>query len=190
MTLPDTGGPAATWLVGALVCVLAGCWLVRRGRASHGRGLGVVLVVVVASGLLVAHPPPGQAAAGCESGSQPAETPHALTIEQTSIIKGLAPAVAPTAIIGTVTNTSQDSTYVTDVTVRITSVTKQRGQSEGACTASDYVLLSSQMPVNRPLPKLSAVTFSGASIGFRNTSRNQDTCQGATVHLGYVSGSR
>nr|MCW2727731.1 hypothetical protein [Aeromicrobium sp.] len=40
------------------------------------------------------------------------------------------------------------------------------------------------------MPRLSSVPFEGASLGFRNSSLNQDACKRATVHLGYVSGSR
>lgn len=178
-SLPDTGGPAAVWLIMGLACVVGGWLLVRRGGTARRHGLSSVVLVVVAAACLVAQPSPGQAAEDCT-----------LVIEQTSVITGLAPSVAPAAITGVVINPSHDSTYVTDVTVRVTSVTQDVRRRAGQCTASDYVLLDARMPVNRPLPELSSVRFSGASIGLKNTSRNQDACKRATVHLGYVSGSR
>lgn len=179
VSLPDTGGPAAVWLIAGLASLVGGWLLVRRGGADRRHSLSSVVLVVVAAACLVAQPSPGQAADDC-----------AVTIEQTSSITGLAPSVPPEAIAGRVTNLSGDSTYVTDVTVRITSVTKDARQRAGSCTASDYVLLDARMQVNRPLSALSSIPFDGASVGFKNASRNQNACKRATVHLGYVSGSR
>jgi LPXTG-motif cell wall-anchored protein len=113
-----------------------------------------------------------------------------VTIIQTSEITGLGPSVEPAAIAGTVRNEALDDTYVTDVTVSIDSVTKAEGAPAGECSADDYLLVDPVMSVEQPLPGKATVTFSGASLGFRNTSSNQDACKGATVNLLYVSGSR
>jgi len=188
--LPGTGGPAATWLAAGLLCCLIGWLLVRRGRPDRRRGRGVLIVAVVATAFVVGQPSPGQASDDCDVPDESAPTPHALIITQTSVVDGLAPGIDPVAITGQVTNPSHDSTYVTHVTVRIMTVTKATGSSAGECSAADYRLENPRMPVNRSLPKFSSVAFSGASLGFESTLRNQDACKRATVRLGYVSGSR
>ena len=192
MSLPDTGSPAATWLIAALVCLVAGLVLLRRRREGIHHVVSRTALVGIAVGYLVFQPSPGQEADDCHEPDDPhlSEGPHALVITQTSTIEGLAPTVAPVAIAGTVTNTSRDSTYIAHVTVRISSITRAEGSGSGSCSAADYVVSDSRMAVERGLPEFSSLRFSGASIGFRNSSHNQDACKQAIVHLAYVSGSR
>lgn len=190
MSVPDAGGPTATWWIVCLVCVVAGWLLLRRTRIHYAASRTALLVIAV--GCLVLQPSPGQEADDCDEPGTPrhSEGSHALVITQTSTIEGLAPSAAPVAIAGTVTNTSRDSTYITHVTVRISSITRAEESGAGSCSAADYVVSNSRMAVERGLPELSSLPFSGASIGFRNSSHNQDACKRATVHLAYVSGSR
>lgn len=192
LSLPDTGGPPMTWLLAGLVCLVVGLLLVRRGDKTIPHGLSRSALMVVAVGCLVPQPSPAQAARGCvvPDEAHTSEGPRALVITQTSTIDGLAPSVDPVSIAGRVTNTSRDSTYITHVTVRIASIIRADGSAAGSCSAADYVISTPRMAVERPLPRLSSVPFSGASIGFRNRSHNQDSCKRATIHLAYVSGSR
>jgi LPXTG-motif cell wall-anchored protein len=188
-SLPDTGGPATVWLAAGLLCLVAGWLLVRRSGGGTPGARSLVVLAVIGAGCLVAQPSPGQAADDCEDpGARQGQRPRAVVIAQTSVIAGLTPGSGPDAIAGTVTNTALDSTYVTHVTVRISSVVKAAGSSAGACTAADYVLADARMPVNLPLPRLSSIAFSGASLGFRVRAHNQDACKGARIHLHYVSG--
>ena len=183
-TLPDTGAPPMLVLAGAgLLCLVVGATLVthaRRARAGSAVLLAlVILATVYASGTAA---PAEAASADCETYGQ-----DSLRITQTSVLTGLGPDVAPLTITGRVTNNSDDDTYITAVTVSMTSVTKAPHAAAGTCDVSDYILTDTRMPVDKALGPHESLSFSGASIGFGNTSANQDACKGATVHLRYFS---
>jgi hypothetical protein len=111
-----------------------------------------------------------------------------LSIAQTSINSGMAPAIAADTISGTVTNNStSQAAYVDTVTVSISSVDKASGAPAGTCDASDYTLSGATMNVQQDLAPLGQASFSGATIGFNNKASNQDACQGATVNLSFAS---
>lgn len=99
----------------------------------------------------------------------------------------LAPGIAPVAITGIITNNGTESTFITTVTVRISSVTKDPAATAGPCTDSDYVLLDVAMPVGQTLAPGQSVNFAGARIGFNNKASNQDACRRSVVNLQYVS---
>jgi LPXTG-motif cell wall-anchored protein len=191
-SLPDTGGVAAGWLIAGVAFIVLGFVLLRRSRPRHSSRVAMIVLVVIAAGCVVAQPSTGQALAGCEGHDESSSGagPEGLVIEQSSVIDGLEPLGAPIAINGTVTNVSDDSTYVTQVTVSIATVVKAPGAPAGRCSAYDYVLRGTPMRVDLALPARSSVPFAGAALGFNNRSVNQDACKGATVHLHYVSGSR
>jgi LPXTG-motif cell wall-anchored protein len=195
--LPNTGGPSGWLLLAAGFCLFVGAAVLLR-RGGH-RGIPAVLAVVllICVGAAITDPSSSQAAsAGCSNGgisgdgSTPPVINHALKVTQTSVMAGLAPGVAPASIFGRVTNTSVDATYVTTVTVSITSVTLASGAPAGTCSAADYVLANPVMTVNQPLPAHSAVTFAGATIGFASSASVQDACKSATIQLHYVTGSK
>lgn len=100
---------------------------------------------------------------------------------------GMAPGIAPVAITGIVTNDGTGSTFVAAVTVSIASVTKNPAAGPGTCDASDYVLLGVAMPVGLTLAQGESADFTGAQIGFNDTTTNQDACRGSVVNLHYVS---
>lgn len=185
--LPDTGGPALWALAVAVALLLGGSLLLLRAR--HGRkpsAVGLLLVVILGAGGLLADVAHAHAdASDCVTPDR--DTNNSLTITQISIIEGLAPNVAPTRITGRVRNNAQDTTFITAVTVSISSVVKAPGAPAGTCDSSDYILLNPRMPVGQTLGSLGSVDFSGASIGFKNTSTNQDACKSATVNLLYIS---
>ena len=185
-TLPDTGAPPTLVLAGvALVCLVVGATLVtlaRRERAGPAVLLGLVLL---AAGYATATVAPAEAASrGCKTYG-----PDSLHITQTSVLTGLAPEVAPLTITGRVTNHSDDDTYITAVSVSMTSVTKAANAAAGACEVSDYTLTDARMPVGRALGPHESLTFSGATIGFKNKAVNQDACKHAVIRLHYYSGA-
>jgi hypothetical protein len=61
------------------------------------------------------------------------------------------------------------------------------GAAAGRCDAGDYLLLNTRMPVGRMVHPGKPAPFSGAAIGFNNTSANQDACKNARVDLRYAS---
>ena len=177
--LPYTGLPLLSLLVVAGICLLAGVLLllVTRSRAA----VAVAGLVLVVGGLTLGSPPaPAEAAA-----RGPVSSTGHLTLTQTSVLTGLAPGVAPLTITGAVLNSTDDSTWVEAVVVRVASVTQAPGAPAGTCGVGDYVLLDPRMPVGRTLGPNATTAFSGAQIGFNSTSADQDACKAATVHLHY-----
>jgi hypothetical protein len=170
----------------AVGLIVGGALLVRSRRRSRATGAGAVvaLILVAALGLSTLGAPPA-VAADCPTPS-PSPT-NALRIDQTSVVVELRPGQAPSPIEGMVTNRKDEPLYVTAVVVSITGVTLSPDAAPGTCDASDYVLLDPEMPVNEMVEPHESVAFSGASIGFLDQPWNQDACQGATVHLAYVT---
>lgn len=184
-TLPDTGGPALVLAVMAVVCLVAGAVLLRHARRERVAPVVMLALLVVAAAYATLTGAPAQASSGCET-DQP-DGQNSLRITQTSVLAGLGPEAAPLAIAGRVTNDSDDDTYITAVTVTLTSVAKASHAAAGPCDVSDYVLAEPRMPVGRALPPHGSLAFSGATIGFGNKSVNQDACKGATIKLRYYS---
>jgi hypothetical protein len=170
----------------AVGLIVGGALLVRSRRRSRATGSGAVvaLILVAALGLSTLGAPPA-VAADCPTPS-PSPT-NALRIDQTSVVVELRPGQAPSPIEGMVTNRKDEPLYVTAVVVSIVGVTLSPDAAPGTCDASDYVLLDPEMPVNEMVEPHESVAFSGASIGFLDQPWNQDACQGATVHLAYVT---
>jgi len=113
---------------------------------------------------------------------------NSISVIQTSTLEGLAPGVAPVAITGLIINNGPDSTVIAAVDVEITAVTRAFDAAPGSCGPSDYVLLNPRMMVGRTLAASGGSTnFAGASIGFNDTTANQDACQRATVTLLYTA---
>lgn len=197
--LADTGPAGSLRAVLALgvLCLVLSSWIVLRALHRRNRVATplVVLVLLVSGGaaLGLAAPTPAQATpTGCWSAPGPSTgldaelADNRLTITQTSVMHGLAPAVAPVPITGRVVNHGPDSTFITAISVEVIGVQRAAGSATGRCDASDYRLHDIRMPVGVTLEPLGgSAEFSGASIGFHNKSTNQDACQGATVQLRY-----
>lgn len=186
--LPNTGAGAAVGpiLLIALGCLVLGTILLALSRRRKtGVSAALAVLVVLSAALALAPGTPAQAAdSDCLTGN------NSLTVTQTSSMLGLAPGVAPVPITGLVVNNGTDSTYLRAVDVEITGVTGRPGSPLGSCTAGDYVLLDTLMPVGRTLGPGGSTAFTGASIGFRNKTVNQDSCQHAVVHLLYTANPR
>ena len=167
----------------AILCVVAGGVTLlmtrRRGRAVTL----TILVMLCGAGMSITTTSPAQA-----DGVPDCPPAHnSLTVIQTSVMQGLAPGSTPLAIAGTVSNNGTDSTDILAVKVEIVGVVDDLGSAPGSCEMNDYYLLDPLMPVGRTLAPGGSTTFSGASIGLRNTPTNQDSCQGATIELLYTA---
>ncbi|SOD73899.1 hypothetical protein SAMN05892883_3093 [Jatrophihabitans sp. GAS493] len=202
--LATTGGPILAWSLIASALLLMGIAVTilgRRRRAIRG-SLAVLVVLCSVLGLALASRSASYAdtdsclantgVGGPGFGPQPTPLPTVapgqVTVRQTSVNTGIAPDAAPSPITGEVTNNSLVDVLITSVTVSISGVTKAPDAALGSCSAADYILTETVMPVNVIIPANGGSTpFSGASISFNNTSENQDACQRATVHLLYTA---
>ncbi|CAN5208131.1 hypothetical protein BH09ACT5_BH09ACT5_09590 [soil metagenome] len=174
----DLDWPAV--LLVALALILIGATLLH--GAGHRRRLLVMGVILCLLGAAVSAPVP-RAQAACTSASA-----NSLTITQTSSNTGLSPTQAPSPITGAVTNNGGDETFVTAIVVSIASVTKAAGAAAGTCSAGDYILLDPRIPVGEQLAANGgSADFAGASIGFLDSTANQDACKGAVVGLLYTT---
>lgn len=180
--LPTTGVDVPLLLVLALAacCVVAGALLLARRPGRRGATLGVLLLALCLAGAVGTGTPAQAATADCITSAD-----GSLTVTQTSTMAGLAPGIAPVAITGVVKNVSTDETFIAAVDVQIMSVVPA-ATATGPCSADDYTLLATRMPVGTMLQGGASVPFEGASIGFRSTATNQDACQGATIRLLYT----
>jgi LPXTG-motif cell wall-anchored protein len=183
--LPNTGLDAnlGLFLLVAIGCLVLGmlALLASRRRRTRAAALVMILSMVGAAFAISPEPPATAETSNCET------TETSLTVVQTSTMNGLAPGRAPVAITGRVVNNSTDSTYLTAVEVEITSVSTRPGSRPGPCDVSDFYLLNTRMLVERTLGPGGSSPFTGASIGFRNKSTNQDACQRAVIHLLYTA---
>ncbi|MEV6876678.1 hypothetical protein [Amycolatopsis sp. NPDC051128] len=168
-------------------CLAAGTALTLVSRRRNGT-LAVLLIVSLVGATTALFPatPAHATTSDCGAdGNHPAG--NSLTVTQTSTMDHLAPGVAPVPITGLVVNNGDDSTYLAAVEVQITSVTPAPGSPAGSCDAGDYLLVNARMPVARALGPGGSAPFTGAAIGFRNKTVNQDSCQNATIHLLYTA---
>jgi hypothetical protein len=186
-----TGLDGLAMLIAAVLAVgliIGGALLLRNRRRSRATdvvaALALILVATLGLSTLGASP---AVAADCATATPSPSPTNALLVDQTAVILDLRPGQAPSPIEGVVTNRKDEPLYVTSVVVSITGVTLSPDAAPGTCDASDYVLLDPEMPVNQMVEPHESVTFSGASIGFQDQPWNQDACQGATVHLSYVT---
>jgi hypothetical protein len=177
--------PTLLLLLGAAGLLGVGIVLLSWRKIRSRRRLLVTCLLVLIGGSLAVTGAQGAmaATAGC---ADPPAASNTMTITQTSVLAGLAPGIAPTAITGVVTNNSTDSTNVTAIAVSIEAVTTRTG-AVGVCVADDFVLIAPRMPVGQTLQGGGSATFGGASIGFNDTSVNQDACKSATVTLRYTT---
>jgi hypothetical protein len=177
--------PTLLLLLGAAGLLVVGILLLSWRKIRSGRRLVVTCLLVLIGGALAFTGAEGAMAATSGCAAPPAAN-NSLTITQTSVLTGLAPSVAPATITGVATNNSTDSTHVTAITVSIETVTTRSG-AVGECTAADFLLIAPRMPVGQTLQVGGSATFGGASIGFNDTSVNQDACKSATVTLRYTT---
>lgn len=140
----------------------------------------LLLALVLSVGFVRVQDAPA-AAARCEKFSVPA------TITQTSTLSGLAPGVASRRITGIITNTGTRALRIDSIIVSISRVTKAPTAAVGSCSARDYLLTVNRMRVRATVAPGASASFTGASLGFANSTQNQDACKNATVSLRYVA---
>lgn len=183
LAFTGSGIELGLWLTVAILCMVAGGVILLMTR-RRGRAVTLALLVLLCGAGMSISTTTSVQADGVPDCS-PAN--NSLTVVQTSVMQGLAPGSPPLAIAGIVSNNGTDSTTIIAVNVEITGVITDPGAAPGVCEMSDYYLLDPLMPVGRTLEPGGSTTFAGASIGLRNTSVNQDTCQGAAVQLLYTA---
>ncbi|HEV7848149.1 MAG TPA: hypothetical protein VGO88_02345 [Mycetocola sp.] len=184
--LATTGGSISPMLIlGAAALVALGLVFLLLGRRRRKAGIVAagVLVALAFFGAGTVAAPPAQAASS-QCAADPA-TGMSVSVEQTSTVVGMAPGVAPAPIEGIVTNTGAVALHIESVGVRIVSVSKAARAVEGSCDATDYILPTPDMTVDRTLTSGQTTTFAGAAIGFSNKPVTQNACKEATVHLAY-----
>ncbi|MEO6885453.1 MAG: hypothetical protein ABI232_04085 [Jatrophihabitantaceae bacterium] len=175
----------AQLILAGLCCVAVGLLLLVLLAGARKRAPVLVVVAIAAAiacagvgAASLAHASP----ADC-FGTSGVSATSGLTIVQTSTNIGMAPGVAPAAITGRVTNRGDHAVFVASVVVRIVGVDRSMSPAAGPCDISDYLLLAATMPVDMTIGAGASIDFAGASIGFSDTPRDQDGCQGATVRL-------
>ena len=148
-------------------------------RARFAVGAILVLVLGVGAGGIAGSPAAHAAPAGCVT-----DTDNSLTIIQTSVIENLGPHLPAAEISGTVTNNSDDETYIHAIVVTIAGFARGADAVTG-CDATDFVIAPSRMPVERELQPHETISFGGSTIGFLNQPHNQDACKNLTITLSY-----
>jgi hypothetical protein len=154
-------------------------------HSGRRRTLALVVAlfaVIVIGGVVSAYWTGG----GAGTGSATAGTAVDLTVNQTTSLTPMYPGDSAQVISGTFDNSNAGPTYVTTVTVSISSVTKAGGAPAGTCDATDFTLAGATATVNASVPVgTSQGAWTGPSLKFNNKVSNQDACKGATVHLAY-----
>lgn len=149
-----------------------------RKSAKKAIATAAVTVVLLGGGLggAIAY----WSASGTGSGSGTTGTTLAVNAVQSSTVTDLRPGGTAQAISGTFDNLNSAPTYVSTLTVAITSVTG----GAGSCDATDYTLANAVVTVNATVDD--GTVWSGPTIVFNNKVTNQDGCKGATVNFGFT----
>jgi len=102
-----------------------------------------------------------------------------LIITQTSELKPLAPGVAPQPLEGTLDNPNDATVHVNSLTVKVDTNSK-------TCGAENFTVVS-PISVSTDVVGNGTGNWSGGSIAFNNTDKNQDACKNVKVQLVYSS---
>lgn len=118
---------------------------------------------------------------GAGTGDAGTGTVVAVTVNQTSVVTGLAPGLGAQALSGTFSNPNEGPVYVTAVTAAVT------GTDKAGCTAADYTIAGTATVNAEVAAGADKGAWSGLSIAFNNRAVNQDACKGAVVSLALTS---
>jgi hypothetical protein len=111
----------------------------------------------------------------------------ALTANQTTVLTAMYPGDTAQTISGNFNNPNSGPSYVSTVTVSISSVTKAAGAAAGVCDATDFTLANASMSVAAEVAAgNNKGAWTGATLKFNDKASNQDACKGATVNLAYA----
>jgi hypothetical protein len=136
-----------------------------------------VVVILAGAGAAFAYWTNG----GAGTGTASTGTNSSITVNQTSIITGLAPGLPAQTLSGNFDNTNTSPVYVTAVTAAVT------GTDKTGCGPTDYIIAGTA-PVAAQVPAGTAVgSWTGLTIQFNNKGTNQDACKNAAVTITYTS---
>jgi hypothetical protein len=123
---------------------------------------------------------------GAGTGSATTGSGQSLTVNQTSVVTGLGPGVAPAELSGDFDNPNKDFVHVASVTAKLAGVTTVK--ETDTCGVQDYHIDNATMPVNAIVPAGNGVSgWGGADLSFVNDPvRDQNGCKGATVTIDYT----
>jgi len=115
------------------------------------------------------------------TGSAAAETSNTkpLIIKQTTELKPLAPGIAAQELAGTLENPNDATIHVNSLTVKVDTNSK-------TCGAENFTVVS-PISVSADVVGNGTGNWSGGSIAFNNTDKNQDACKNVKVQLVYSS---
>ena len=130
----------------------------------------------------------GGSAAGIGIGDAIGDDVSPITVNQTSVITGLAPGLAAQPLKGNFDNPNEAPVYVTNVTATVTEVEDAAGYNLRGCDASDFSIAGTGA-VNKAVPVgLGAGSWGNITIAFNDKAgTNQDACQNAQVVIGYTA---
>jgi hypothetical protein len=123
---------------------------------------------------------------GAGSGSATTGSGQSLTVNQTSVVTGLGPGVAPAELSGDFDNPNKDFVRVASVTAKLASVTPVK--ETDTCGVGDYTIINENMTVDANVPAGNGEgEWRGALLSFVNDpARDQNGCKGATVTIDYT----
>ena len=118
-----------------------------------------------------------------------AQAAKPLSVNQTSVVAGLAPGTPVQTLSGTFDNRNGEPVHVATVRVSIAKVIKAPDAAAGTCDASDFTLTHRSIAVAADVPSGRGTgSWTGGSVAFNNKPGiDQNACQGATVKLGYAT---
>jgi hypothetical protein len=120
--------------------------------------------------------------AGSGTATATTGTNSAITVNQTSVVSGLAPGLPAQALSGNFDNSNTSPVYVAGVTATVT------GTDLTGCTASDYTIAGTAIVAAQVPAGTGVGAWSGLTIQFNNKAGvNQDACKNAVVAIAYAS---
>jgi hypothetical protein len=142
---------------------------------------GLVIAGLVSGGSAYAYWTAGGAGDGlARTGNAPG-----VTIEQLSVLNGVAPGAPAQDIEIKITNPSATtSQFVNEVAARIDGVELAAGHAPGTCDETDFTL-SGPLAIGHEFLANEVQTYTGLTIAFNNKATNQDACKGAVLYLAY-----
>ena len=125
---------------------------------------------------------------GAGTGTAAVGTANSIVVNQTSILTGIAPGVAPQNLSGTFTNSGSVTVHVTTVSVVVSGTDKPTGTNNTGCTPADFKIAgTSTVTTADVLPNSTGGAWGGLTIEFNNTAANQDSCKDSIVRLTYTA---
>lgn len=120
---------------------------------------------------------------GTGSGTGTTGTTIAVTVNQTTVVTGLAPGVTETTLAGNFDNPNSGPVKVGSVTT--TGLVVSDPHATAGCLAAWYTL-GGTAPVDAEIAAGNGVgAWTGLTVALTNNGVNQDSCKGATVTISY-----